>query len=165
MYHNLARRRQTRRHKHRLPHDRLLAHLVLARELYDWPPFLKCLHVGRPTDSGDVINKSIEPDEHDVCFVVGNGNAPRHFVCKARDTEIFKPFLFDKRAYFVQAKCGYDKIRPCVIKFQELALIFRETEKIIFFLTYLKLKIRMNGAAAVRKFRVGFLKLTADAVL
>src|SRR3989338_10353410 len=111
---NLFRGGQTGRHKHRLPHRRLLPYLVLPRHLntvrmLNCSPKLRKIRLVRgPAECRDVINQRVKPNEHHVVLVIGYGNAPWHFLCQTRDAEILKPVIH-KTPNLVESVIRYHK--------------------------------------------------------
>ena len=88
-------------------------------------------------DGGDVVDQRVEPDVDDVLRIVGDGNAPLE--AGARDGEVFEAAAHEAED-LVAAGFGFDRECAGFDEFDQLRLILREAEEIVFFGDPLRLR-------------------------
>ena len=151
----LLRQRQTHAHKHRGPDDRVEADDLLADDVYvRGPVFIEIVVlVVLVAERGRVVEKSVDPDVHDVAGVKVHGHAPGK--ARAGDAEILQPALAvdEVMDHLVHAARGLEKLAAGQKRANAVGIL-AQTEEVGFLLGVLDLAAAV-GAAAVYELALG----------
>ena len=152
-------------HKESRPVDGMETEDIFAYEVYTRRPEVHICLIGTVTQCRDVVHQRIEPDIHDMFWVVdlfGEFDTPVE--TGTGNGEVFKS-PFDKADDLVALAARQDALRMGVVPCQQLVLIGREAEEVALLFYNGGRLAALRTELAVHKLDLGEEGLTGDAVV